>query len=711
MLQENEKILIEYRADFLEKIRNAQKAETGNDSDRIEFDKARDGSSVLVLERDGQRHRLNSAFRPMQEAERWAAQYKLDYMENIILLFGLGNGIFARSLMKRMGERDSLIIYEPSSQIFHMILEQEDISDLLSNPRICILTEGINEQDFYFILEGCLEWRNVNALCICDHPGYKELFLDSFGRFVKQITDNVDLVHAQKHTMAYFAHESIFNMFFNLQYLSKANILGDFIGKIPEGLPAIIVAAGPSLDKNIEELKRAQGKAFILAVDSAVNILLDRGIPFDAMISVDATKNPSYMERRECRDIPLFCMLLSKALNLLNHRGKKIFVMGGFCIDDYYQKAGHPFPPIDLGGSVATAAFAVCVKLGFQKIVLIGQDLAYSGEVTHAGGKIKKIVNEDVGREEIEGWYGDKVKSRYDWIFYRNWFESAIQQLSGIQVIDATEGGALIHGSEVMALSEVIDAYCTQTFSMKELLNQMPPTFQAEEFQDIREKLRHMEKEMKSIKRNSEEAAMICSQAINLVKQCGQEVSLNKQVKRLDALNYQMISQPVYGFLDYYITDTAVEDLQDINKVTGSKEQDTLDAYTSAKALYDSMIQAVKDLSGKQLEESVNIVKQYLQEQVSICEKAIELINQNQYDEAVKKETIEQLNEIGTKILAQKIFWMFRAGVDEIVSKIPKSGNEELDLVNKWILDSSLCIEEADKFIQSGFIHRCLQRI
>lgn len=711
MLQANEKVLTEYQADFLEKIRNTQGAETENNSDRIEFDKARDGSSVLLLEREGQRYRLNSAFRPVQEAERWAAQYKLDYMENIILLFGLGNGIFARSLMKRMGERDSLIIYEPSSQIFRMILEQEDISDLLSNSRICILTEGINEQDFYFILEGCLEWRNVNALCVCEHPGYKELFIDSFRGFVKQIADNVDLVHAQKHTMAHFAHESIFNMFFNMQYLSKANILGDFTGKIPEGLPAIIVAAGPSLDKNIEELKRAQGKAFILAVDSAVNILLDRGIPFDAMISVDARKNPAYLSREECRDIPLFCMLLSRTHILLNHRGKKIFVMGGYCIDEYYQEAGHPFLPIELGGSVATAAFAVCVKLGFRKIVLIGQDLAYSGEVTHAGGKIKKIVNEDVGQEEIDGWHGDKVKSRYDWIFYRNWFESAIQQLSGIQVIDATEGGALIHGSEVMALSEVIDAYCTQAFSMKELLIQAPPTFQEEQFQSIREKLQHMEKEIKTIKRNSEEAAMICSQAINLVKQCGQDVSLNKQVKRLDALNHQMISQPVYGFIDYYVTDTAVEDMKDINKVTGSKEQDTLDAYTSAKALYDSMIQAVKDLSGEQIKESLEIMRRCMEEQISNWEQAVELIKQNQYIGLEKQKIEDRMSELACMIDRQGVYWMLRPEIDEIQPDVPKSGNDELDFMKLRIIHYEICIQEIDKLSSAGFIHRCLQHI
>ena len=77
----------------------------------------------------------------------------------------------------------------------------------------------------------------------------------------------------------------------------------------------------------------------------------------------------------------------------------------------------------------------------------------------------------------VDGWYGDMVKSRYDWIIYRNWFESAIQQLPDVEVIDATEGGALIHGSETMCLSEVIDTYCNQSFSMLELLDRESPTF------------------------------------------------------------------------------------------------------------------------------------------------------------------------------------------------------------------------------------------
>lgn len=445
---------------------------------------ARDGNSILLIERDGQLYRMNSAFRPIQEAERWAAQYPLDYLENIILLFGLGNGIFAKSLLKKMGKDDKLIIYEPSIRVFHLVLEQEDISSILMDSRVHVVVEGMNTAEFYFIIEEYLSWRNMESLCVCEHPEYKMLFTDGYRNFVNQIAECRDLINVQKHTMAHYAHKSIINSFFNMQYLSKANILGDFLGKFPKDFPAIIVSAGPSLDKNIEELKRAEGKAFILAVDSAVKALLEKGISFDAMITVDAEKSPAHLRSEECSEIPLFCVLVSRPHILLNHRGKKIFIMGGACVDESYAENGHPFLPINIGGSVSTAAFSVCEKMGFQKIVLIGQDLAYDGDITHAGGKVKNIVSEDVGQQMIDGWHGGKVRSRYDWIIYKNWFESAIQQRPDVQVIDATEGGALIHGSKVMSLSEVINLYCTQSFSMLELLNQQPPTFSEEEFKN-----------------------------------------------------------------------------------------------------------------------------------------------------------------------------------------------------------------------------------
>ena len=59
---------------------------------------------------------------------------------------------------------------------------------------------------------------------------------------------------------------------------------------IPREMPAIIVSAGPSLNENIEELKKAKNKAFIIAVDTAMKPLLRNGIIPDMYAIIDGTK-------------------------------------------------------------------------------------------------------------------------------------------------------------------------------------------------------------------------------------------------------------------------------------------------------------------------------------------------------------------------------------------------------------------------------------
>ena len=64
---------------------------------------ARDGNKALSVERNGQNVRLNSMFKPLQEAEKWADQYSYQNLHVPVFLFGMGNGIFLRELLKRLG--------------------------------------------------------------------------------------------------------------------------------------------------------------------------------------------------------------------------------------------------------------------------------------------------------------------------------------------------------------------------------------------------------------------------------------------------------------------------------------------------------------------------------------------------------------------------------------------------------------------------------
>ena len=50
------------------------------------------------------------------------------------------------------------------------------------------------------------------------------------------------------------------------------------------------------------------------------------------------------------------------------------------------KEVGYVFPSVTSGGSVSTEAFMIALHLGFRKIILIGQDLAFVGGKTHTSG-------------------------------------------------------------------------------------------------------------------------------------------------------------------------------------------------------------------------------------------------------------------------------------------------------------------------------------
>ena len=54
------------------------------------------------------------------------------------------------------------------------------------------------------------------------------------------------------------------------------------------------------------------------------------------------------------------------------------------------EKTGEALGELKTGGSVATDAFSLAEYLGFEKIILIGQDLAYTGGKTHVSDLLRR---------------------------------------------------------------------------------------------------------------------------------------------------------------------------------------------------------------------------------------------------------------------------------------------------------------------------------
>ena len=171
----------------------------------------------------------------------------------------------------------------------------------------------------------------------------------------------------------------------NAKYVVDGYRTLDFCGAIPKDVPAIVVAAGPSLNRNIDDLKRAKGRAFIIAVDTAIKPLLNAGIKPDMFAVVDALKPMELINIEGAEDIPLLTSAVASSAVLDFHKGKKVFFAEGEpLIDIMLSTHNMEFPSIPCGGSVATTAFAFAYMIGIETIILVGQDLALTRNKTHA---------------------------------------------------------------------------------------------------------------------------------------------------------------------------------------------------------------------------------------------------------------------------------------------------------------------------------------
>ena len=257
-----------------------------------------------------------------------------------------------------------------------------------------------------------------------------------------------------------------------------------------------------------------------------------------------------------------------------------------------------------LGGSVATDAFTVAEIIGTKRIVLIGQDLAYAGEYTHANGVANHVYDEINGVVEVEDIYGNMIKSRGDWVDMLDWFKSEIAMLNGkIDVIDATEGGAKIQGTRIMKLSEVIDNYCTGQFDFDMLLKSMPATFSAEKYSLVKNDLLDLKIELNEITECAKEGIEISDyMLLNLETQSRDEVrkTMAEIKEKIDFIEKQF----VYIIISDYVETRMKNSIFKINMLSQNDEENIRMSYELSKNAFKAILETV-DFAMPILEEAL----------------------------------------------------------------------------------------------------------
>ena len=564
---------------------------------RIEILQGRDNSNVIrVSLEDGRKVALNSLYNGQREIEQWANQISFDNT-HIYMIFGLSNGEQIRYLLKYMNQESRVIIYEPNKELFLTAIEKIDYSDIFYSNKCLIAVNGINQFQFEDIFSSLVGWSNREFVQYVASIRYDSLYFSEYKEFIAMIRDEQEKLLMKRNTELCFASQYFDAVLFNLQYLYQSYSSIDLKDKFPEDYIGIVVSSGPSLKKNIKLLKKMKNKAFILACDSAVKYLIKEEIVPDAFVNLDVNKKIDF-DYKDIDECPVFLSLDSSITMIEKVTGKKIFYHAA---NEYYENICEKFQEeyyiVDTGGSVACNAFDILRMMGCKTIVLVGQDLAFTGDELYPGIKRNEVeLYKNRELEEVEGVNGDTVYTDRVFTRYRRWFEEKIEQYKEeITVIDATEGGAKIKGSTIMTLQEVANTYCKAEYEFTQLFSDLPIHFQGKQGKEYIQWILASKGRLNQLERDVNRAVDLCNRFKTLVlREHRDDKEMKKIIKELGELIKKIEKVPEKSLVMLNIAETEYLAMERLEEKQDTLQEEQLTLIERNLMLYEGMKESVK---------------------------------------------------------------------------------------------------------------------
>ncbi|BAS28220.1 motility associated factor glycosyltransferase family protein [Limnochorda pilosa] len=504
---------------------------------------SRAGVPTLRCTLDGDRYWIHSRLDPLGEADILADRWWEGPAFYVVL--GLGLGYHVSQLLARMpAERGEILVVEPSAEVFEIAKSSGTLDPLIRSEQVQI---AVGNPD---ALLASLARRPIDVrgepLKIRVHHVLQRLFPEQYAEYLRLIRAEVNRQAVNAFTMVFWDATWLSNTLANLPYVLEHPPLDVLEGRF-KGYPAFIVAAGPSLDKNVGELRRASGKALIIAVGTAVRSLLQAQVTPDLVVTVDGSaKNHLHLKDLDLGGVPVvFDPMVFPAI-LTHHRGRKFSVKTNNPVYEWLGPVVPPVTSVKAGGSVATVALEIAVRLGCNPLVLVGQDLAYTVEGrTHAqdsiyGGTRLDLRQPGTSYFQVPANDGGEAWTSRSLYSFLAWFERYIMNSpSDKTFINATEGGARIAGTLVATLAETIDAHCTQSVDAPAVINTAHDGWEPPgEFETVWEFLREAVANLRRMEQDTAEAAEVSQRLSDLARQ-GQFSSkpANRMVKRLGTID------------------------------------------------------------------------------------------------------------------------------------------------------------------------------
>jgi SAM-dependent methyltransferase len=385
----------------------------------------------------------------------------------LVVTVGLGLGYLLDAL-EEANETTRVLAIEPVPETARAMFARRDWSKWLQSGRLTLLVGPA--------YAGSAEaWRAfktgepTNPPTIVS-PLVEREFPDEARRAKALAGKIVAGVRANEEARRQFAGRYLLNSLRNLPAIAAEGDVAALKGAFT-GVPAIVVGAGPSLDKNLAMLKATDGRALVIAVDTALRPLLAAGVRPHVVVAVD----PSELNARHLHDLPDMRGVWFVAEGSLDPSVLPPFAGQTFT---YHVSQHEPWPWLaGLGltrgalrawGSVLTTAFDLACETGCNPIVFAGSDLAYTRGLQYCRNTTyeplwRDCVTDESRAERFKAYlaerppvtqvdiHGHEVLTAPHYVQFRDWIVSRAAEVSGRRVLNAT-GGGMLHGGPIVQI-------------------------------------------------------------------------------------------------------------------------------------------------------------------------------------------------------------------------------------------------------------------
>ena len=435
----------------------------GEQTDRIRLVDTPSGSPTMTI--DGVL--LHSRYDPRRDASL-QVEREVDPAATAVIVMGFGLGYGVEAVRRRFPLTPILAV-EPDAALFKAAVAGRDLSGMLSDPRI-LLHVGAEPEG----LAGLLETLPLAR------PAFLRLRAE-MERNPAPYKAAEEVVHSwilrrdiNVNTLNRFGRLWVRNLCRNMRAFIDCPGIGSLEGLF-SGIPALLVAGGPSLDALLPRLRELRERALIVSVNTPLRPCREAGVEPDFTVVVD----PQYWASRyldwTTSERGVVVAEPSTHPRVFRRPGAAFFLCSSlFPLGETLETAVGAKGKLGAGGSVATSAWDLARLLGANPLYTAGLDLGFPGLRTHckgayvedswlsASGRTATVEGSafrslrEIGLFAVRSASGGLTLTDRRMLLYKWWFENQISMRRGMESSTLSPGATAIQGMPLVDVDRVL---------------------------------------------------------------------------------------------------------------------------------------------------------------------------------------------------------------------------------------------------------------